>query len=83
MFDLKKSQGYPLTSDPSIKGPKFDAKVKKVNEPQICHPYGTRPKTKSASASVQSVMPDTNFEQREHSGLGQWVGQFLALLDKL
>ena len=29
LFDLKKSQGDPLTSDPSIKRPKFDPKVKK------------------------------------------------------
>ena len=79
LFDLKKSQGDPLTSDPSIKGPKFDAKVKKkVNELQICHLYGTRSKTKAASASVQSVVPDTHFEQRGHSGLGQWVRQFFG-----
>ena len=65
LFDLKKSQGDPLTSDPSIKGPKFDSKVKNLNnEPQISHPYGTRSKTKSASASIQSVDSDTNFEQR-------------------
>ena len=73
MFDLKKSQGDPLTSDPSIKGPKFDPKVKKVNQPQICHPYGTRSKTKATSASVQSVIPDTHFEQRGHSGLWLWL----------
>ena len=80
MFDLKKSQGDPLTSDPSIKGPKFDPKViKKLRDkPQISHPYGTRSKTKAASASVQSVVPDTHFEQRGHSGLGQWVGQFFG-----
>ena len=83
LFDLKKSQGDPLTSDPSIKGPKFDSKAKKINEPQICHPYGTRSKTKATSASVQSFVPDTHFEQRGHSGLGQWVGQFLAPLRKL
>ena len=62
LFDLRKSQGDPLTSDPSIKGPKFDPKVKKLKEPQICHPYGTRSKTKATSASVQSVVPDTHFE---------------------
>ena len=79
MFDLKKSQGDPLTPDPSIKGPKFDPKVRKLRDkPQICHPYGTRSKTKAASASVQSVIPDTYFEQRGHSGLGQWVGQFFG-----
>ena len=79
LFDLKKSQGDPLTSDPSIKGPKSDPKVKKLNnEPQICHPYGTRSKTKATSASVQSVVPDTHFEQRGHSGLGQWVRQFFG-----
>ena len=80
MFDLKRSQGDPLTSDPSIKGPKFDPLViKKLRDkPQICHPYGTRSKTKAASTSVQSVVPDTHFEQRGHSGLGQWVGQFFG-----
>ena len=78
VFDLKKSQGDPLISDPSIKGPKFDPKVKKVNQPQICHPYGTRSKTKAASASVQSEIPDTHFEQRGHSVLGQWVRQFFG-----
>ena len=80
LFDLKKSQGDPLTSDPSIKGPKFDPKVRKLKDvkPQISHPYGTRSKTKAASASVQSVVPDTHFEQRGHSGLGQWVRQFFG-----
>ena len=52
-------------------------KLKDV-KPQICHPYGTRSKTKASSASVQSVIPDTHFEQRGHFGLGQWVGQFFA-----
>ena len=76
----KISRGSPLTSDPSIKGPKFDPKVIKNlrDKPQICHPYGTRSKTKATSASVQSVVPDTHFEQRGHSGLGQWVGQFFG-----
>ena len=78
MFDLKKSQGDPLTSDPSIKRPNFEPKIKKVNQPQICHSYGTRSKTKAASTSVQSVVPDTDFEQRGNSGLGQWVGQFVG-----
>ena len=81
LFDLKKSQGDPLTSDPSIKGPKFDPKVRKLKDdkkPQISHPYGTRSKTKATSASVQSVIPDTYFEQRGHSGLSQWVGQFFG-----
>ena len=78
LFDLKKSQGDPLTSDPSIKVPKFEPKVKKANEPQICHPYGTRSKTKATSASVQSVIPDTHFEQRGLSGLGQWVIQIFG-----
>ena len=73
LFDLKKSQGDLLTSDPSIKGPKFDPKVNKIKEPQICHLYGTRSKTKAASASAQSVLPDMHFEQRGHSSLGQWV----------
>ena len=83
LFGLKKSQGDPLTSDPGIKGPKFEPKVKKVNQPQICHPYGTSLKTKAASTSIQSVVPDTHFEQRGHSGLGQWSDNFLALLKKL
>ena len=83
LFDLKKSQGDPLTSNPSIKGPKFDPKVKKLKEPQTCHPYGTRSKTEAASASVQSVVPDTHFEQREHSGLGNGLDNFLASLRKL
>ena len=79
LFDLKKSQRDPITSDPSIKGPKFDPKVRKLDgSPQIGHNYETRSKTKAASASVQSVKPDTHFEQREHSGLGQWVGQFFV-----
>ena len=79
LFDLKKSQGDPITSDPSIKGPKFDPKVKKLNnEPQISHPYGTRSKTKATSASVQSVEPDIHYQQRGHSGLGQWVGQIFG-----
>ena len=78
LFDLKKSQGDPLTSDPSIKGPKFEPKIKKVNQPQICHPIGTRLKTKAISTSVQTVIPDTHFEQRGHSGLGQWVGQYFG-----
>ena len=43
LFDLKKSQVDPITSDPSIKGPKFDTKLKKINtKPQMSHPYGTR-----------------------------------------
>ena len=37
---------------------------------------GQRPRLHSAS--VQSVVPDTHFEQRGHSGLGQWVGQFFG-----
>ena len=78
VFDLKKSQGDHLTFDHSIKGPKFDPKVKKLKEPQIFHPYGTRSQTKAASASVQLFVPDTHFEQRGHSGLGQRVRQFFG-----
>ena len=59
LFDLKKSQVDPITSDPSIKGPKFDPKVRIFDtKPQIGHHYGTRSKTKAALASVQSVNPD-------------------------
>ena len=69
----------PTTSDPSIKGPKFDPKVKKFDtKPQISHNYGTWSKTKSVSASVQSVEPDTHNEQKGHSGLGQWVRQLFG-----
>ena len=76
---LKKSQLDPTTSDPSIKAPKFDPKLKKINtKPQISRPYGTGLKTKAASASVQSVEADTHYEQRGHSGLGQWVRQFFG-----
>ena len=80
LFDLKRSQGDPLTSDPSIRGPKFDPKVRKLKDktPQICHPCGTRSKTKATSTSVQSDVPDTHFDQRGHSGLGRWVGQFFG-----
>ena len=49
-----------------------------MKKPQISYPYGTRSKTKAASASVQSVVPDTHFEQMGHSGLGQWVRQFFG-----
>ena len=79
LFDLIKSSGDPLTSDPSIKGPKFDPKIRKLKDkPQICHPYGTKSKTKATSTSVQSGISDTHFDQRGHSGLGQWVGQFFG-----
>ena len=37
---------------------------------------GQRPRP--ASASVQSGVSDTHFEQRGHSGLGQCVGQFFG-----
>ena len=84
LFDLKKFQVDPLTSDCSIKGPKFDLKLKKINmKPQISHPYGTRSKTNAASASVQSAEADTQCEQKGHSGLGQWVRLFLAPSSKL
>ena len=76
LLDLKNLRWIPTTSDPSIKGPKFDPKVTKVKDkPKLSQNYGTRSKTKAASASVQSGEPDTHYEQRGHSGLGQWVGQ--------
>ena len=69
----------PVTSDPSIKGAKFDPKLKTlIPIPQICHPYGTRLKTKAAPTFVQSAEADTHYEQREHSGLGQWGRHCLA-----
>ena len=53
--------------------------MKKSDEkPQISHPYGTRSKTKAASAYVQSVKPNTHYEQKGHSGLGQWVRQIFS-----
>ena len=77
LFGLKKSQVDPITSDPSIKGPKFNPKVKKLDsKSQTCYQYGTRSKTKAASVSVQSVEADTQCKQRGHLGLGQWVGHF-------
>ena len=79
LFDLKKSQADPITWDSSIMGPKFDPKVRKFdNKPQISQHYGTRSKTKAASASVQWVEPDTHYGQRGHSGLGQWVRHFFG-----
>ena len=78
LFDLKKSQVDPVKSDPSIKGSKFDPKLKKIYKiPQVCHPYGTRSKTKVAPVSVQST--DIQDEWRGHLGLGQWVRNVLAL----
>ena len=75
LFDLKKSQVDPTTSDSSIKGPKFDPKVRKFDKSQISHHYSTRSKTKAASSSVQSVKAYIQTEQRGHVGLSQWVGQ--------
>ena len=77
LFDLKKSWVDTVTSAPSIKGPKFDPKLKKIDtKAQICHPYGTRSKTKAAPISVQST--DIQDARRGHLGLGQWVTIFLA-----
>ena len=47
LFDLKNSQADPITSDPSIKGPKFDPKVRKFDiNPKlvIIMALGQRPK---------------------------------------
>ena len=62
LFDLKKSQGDPLTSDPSIKGPKFDPKVKKVNQPQIVIPMalGQRPRLPQPLYSQSYLTPILN-----------------------
>ena len=39
LFDLKKPRVDPITSDPLIKGPKYDPKLKKINtKPQISYP---------------------------------------------
>ena len=51
---------------------------KLASKPQIHHQYGSRAKTKAASASVQSVEADIQCEQRGHSGLGQWVRHFFG-----
>ena len=54
LYDPKKSQVDAVMSDPSIKGPKFDPKLKTIDtKPHICHPYGTRSKTKAAPISLQ------------------------------
>ena len=74
MFDLKKSQEDQITSDPSIRGPKYEPKLKKIIKPQISHPYGTRSKTKVAQVSVQSAETDTQSEQKGNLGLDQWAG---------
>ena len=54
----------PITSDPSIKGPKFDPKLNKISKPQVSHPYSTRSKTKATPVSLQSVKTDIQSEQR-------------------
>ena len=75
LFDLKRSQLDPVTSDPSIKGPKYDRKLKKSErKPQVCFPYRPRSKNKATPVSVQSVEINIQSEQRGHLGLGQWVG---------
>ena len=73
MFDLKKSQEDPVTSDPSIKGPKFYAKLKKISKPQVCHPYSTRSKSRAAPVSVQSV--ETNIQNEQGAFRSRLVGQ--------
>ena len=75
LFNLQKSQVDPVTSDPIIMGPKFDTELKKLYKiPQVCHPYGTRSKTKADQISVQST--NIQDEWRGHSGLGLWVRIF-------
>ena len=42
LFNLKKSHEDQITADPSIMGPRYEPKLKKIVKPQICHPYCTR-----------------------------------------
>ena len=44
----------------------------------MCHPYSTRSRTKTASASVQSDEAGPQCDQSGHVGLGQWVGHFFG-----
>ena len=80
MFSLKKSQEDQITTDPSIKAPRYEPKLKKIIKCQINHPFGTRSKTKAAPVSAQSVETDTQSEQKGSLGLGQWVRNSLGTI---
>ena len=78
LFDLKKSQDDPSSADPSIKGPKYEPKLKEIVKPQICHPYGTRSKTMAAAVSTKSVELNIQSGPVGHLGLGQWVSNLVC-----
>ena len=80
MFDLRKSQEDPTLTDPSIKGPKYEPKLKIKKKTQVCHPCGTRSKTKAAPVSTKSVELNTQSKQRKHLGLGQWVSNLIGTI---
>ena len=82
MFDLEKSQEDQITADPSIKGPRYEPKLKKIVKPQISQPYDTRSKTKATPVSVQLVEPDTQIEQKGHICVGKWVGTLLGTIEE-
>ena len=64
LFDLKKAQVDPTTSDPSIKGPKFDPKVKTFNKLEIGNnmALGQRPKLPQPLYSQFNLMCIMNRE---------------------
>ena len=78
LFNLKKSQEDQIKTDPSIKAPKYQPKLKKIVKPQVGHPYGTRSKTKAAPVFFQSVETNTHSEEGGHSSLDQWVRIFFG-----
>ena len=78
LFNLIKSQEDQITADPSIKEPKYEPKWKNLKNPQICHPYGTRSKTKAAPISTKSVEINTQSRSRGHLDLCQWVSNLVG-----
>ena len=63
LFHLKKSQGDPLTSDPSTKGPKFEPKIKKkwINPTFVIHmALGWRPRLPQPLYSQSYLTPILN-----------------------
>ena len=66
VVSTEKISGDPTASYPSFKEAKYDPKLKKKWEPQICHLYGTRSKTKAALMYVKSLETKKQSDQREH-----------------
>ena len=64
-------------ADPSIKGPKYEPKLGKIVKPQICHPHGTRSKTKTAPVFAKSLETKTQSEARGCFDLGHWVSNLV------